>query len=73
MVDLPELDPGVYDVALYDYAVPIFEATRAKYGEAVQEQIDLITQAKELRKLESLYYFTASATRKAISRIHSAI
>ena len=62
-----------YDVALYDYAVPIFEATRAKYGEAVQEQIDLITQAKELRKLESLYYFTASATRKAISRIHSAM
>ena len=62
-----------YDVALYDYAVPIFEATRAKYGDAVQQQIDLITQAKELRKLESLYYFTASATRKAISRIHSAL
>jgi hypothetical protein len=62
-----------YDVALYDYAVPIFEATRAKYGDAVQQQIDLITQAKELRKLESLYYFAASATRKAISRIHSAI
>jgi hypothetical protein len=62
-----------YDMALYDYAVPIFDMTRAKYGDAVQEQIDLITQAKELKKVESLYYFAASATRKAISRIHSTI
>jgi hypothetical protein len=62
-----------YDVALYEYAVPIFDATRAKYGDAVQQQIDLISQAKELKKLESFYYFAASAKRKAISRIHSAI
>ena len=62
-----------YDVALYEYAVPIFEATRARYGEAVQEQINRISQAKELNQLQSMYYFTASATRKAISRVHSAI
>jgi hypothetical protein len=62
-----------YDVALYEYAVPIFDATRAKYGDAVQQQIDLISQAKELKKVESFYYFAASSTRKAISRIHSAI
>jgi Sulfotransferase family len=62
-----------YDVALYEYAVPIFEATRARYGAAVQEQINQLTEAKDLNQLDSLYYFTASATRKAISRIHSAM
>jgi hypothetical protein len=62
-----------FDVALYDYAVPIFEATRAKYGDAVPEQVNRIAQAKALNQLESMYYFTASAARKAISRIHSAI
>jgi hypothetical protein len=62
-----------YDVALYEFAVPVFEATRTRYGVAVQEQINQVTQAKDLNKLESLYYFTASAMRKAISRVHSAI
>ena len=62
-----------YDVALYEFAVPIFEQTRAKYGDEVQRQVELISQAKELSKLESFYYFGASAARKAISRIHSAI
>jgi hypothetical protein len=62
-----------YDVALYEYAVPIFQETRAKYGDEVQRQLDLIYQAKELSKFESWYYFGASAARKAISRIHSAI
>jgi hypothetical protein len=33
----------------------------------------LILQAKELSKLQSMYYFGASAARKAISRVHSAI
>src|SRR6202007_2869164 len=37
-----------YDVALYEYAVPIFEATRAQYGAAVQGQINLLTQAQTL-------------------------
>jgi hypothetical protein len=62
-----------YDVALYEFAVPVFEATRTRYGVAVQEQINQVTQAKDLNKLESLYYFTASTMRKAISRVHSAI
>ncbi len=62
-----------YDVALYDYAVTVFDQTCAKYGGEVQKQIDLISQAKALKKTESMYYFAASATRKAISRIHSAI
>jgi hypothetical protein len=62
-----------FDVALYDYGVPIFNETRARYGEEVQNQIDLITQAKELSKLGSMYYFGASAARKAISRVHSAL
>jgi len=62
-----------YDVELYEFAIPLFEQTRTKYGDEVQRQIDLITQAKQLSKLESLYYFGASAARKAISRIHSAI
>jgi hypothetical protein len=58
---------------LYDYAVTIFDQTRAQYGDEVQRQINLITQAKELKKAESMYYFCASAARKAISRIHSAL
>jgi hypothetical protein len=62
-----------YDCALYEYAAPIFNETRAKHGDEAQKQIDLISQAKELSRLESLYYFGASAARKAISRIHSAI
>jgi hypothetical protein len=62
-----------YDMALYEYAVPIFEQTRTKYGDEVQMQLDLILQAKELSKLESMYYFGASAARKAISRVHSAL
>jgi hypothetical protein len=62
-----------FDVALYDYGAPLFNETRARYGDEVQKQIDLITQAKELTKLESMYYFGSSAARKAISRIHSAL
>ena len=62
-----------FDVALYDFWVPIFNETRARYGDAVPKQIDLITQAKELSKVELIYYFGASEARKAISRIHSAL
>lgn len=62
-----------FDVSLYDYGVPIFDETRARYGDEVQKQIDLITQAKQLSKLESTYYFGASAARKAIGRVHSAL
>ena len=62
-----------YDMALYEYALPIFEQTRQKYGDEVQKQLDLILQAKALSKVESMYYFGASAARKAISRVHSAL
>jgi hypothetical protein len=62
-----------FDVALYEYGVPIFNETRAHFGDEVQKQIDLISQAKALSKLESMYYFGASAARKAISRVHSAL
>jgi hypothetical protein len=62
-----------YDVSLYDFGVPIFNEIRARYGDEVQKQIDLISQARELSKLESLYYFGASAARKAVSRVHSAL
>jgi hypothetical protein len=62
-----------YDVSLYDFGVPIFNETRARYGDEVQKQIDLISEARELSKLESLYYFGASAARKAVSRVHSAV
>ena len=62
-----------YDVALYEYSVPLFERTREKYEAEVQQQLNLISQAKELSGLESMLYFGASAARKAISRIHSAL
>jgi hypothetical protein len=66
-------DRNRFDMALYEYAIPIFDQTRAKYGREVQRQLDLISQAKELSKLESMYYFGASAVRKAVSRVHSAL
>jgi Sulfotransferase family len=62
-----------YDMALYEHASMIFNRTRAQYGEQAQRQIALISQAKALNKTESTYYFWASAARKAISRIHSAL
>jgi hypothetical protein len=62
-----------YDMELYEYAVPRFNETRARYGAEVQKQLDLILAAKELSKLESIYYFGASAIRKAIGRVHSAL
>src|SRR5258707_5872138 len=62
-----------YDVDLYDFGVPIFNETRARYGDEVQKQIDLVARARALGKLESMYFFGASAARKAISRVHSAL
>jgi hypothetical protein len=53
--------------------IPIFNDTRAKYGSEAQSQLDLISQAKELGNLESMWYFGVSAARKAISRIRSAL
>jgi hypothetical protein len=58
---------------LYEYASAIFNQIRAQYGDQVQRQIALISQAKALSKAESVYYFCVSAARKAISRIHSAL
>jgi hypothetical protein len=66
-------DRNKYDMALYEYASTIFRQTRAQYGDEVRRQITLISQAKTLNKAESVYYFCASAARKAISRIHSAL
>lgn len=62
-----------YDVALYEYASAIFDRTRAQYGSEVQRQIDRVSQAKALTRVESMYYFCASAARKGISRVHSAL
>jgi hypothetical protein len=66
-------DRNKYDMALYEYASAIFNQIRAQYGDQVQRQIALISQAKALSKAESVYYFCVSAARKAISRIHSAL
>lgn len=66
-------DRNKYDMALYEYASTIFGQTRAQYGDEVQRRITLISQAKTLNKAESVYYFCASAARKAMSRIHSAL
>jgi hypothetical protein len=62
-----------YDVALYDFGVPLFNETQARYGDEVQKQLNLIAEAKSLGRLESIYYFGASAARKAIGRVYSAL
>jgi hypothetical protein len=60
-----------YDVRLYEYAAELFNRTVVGHLSRVTEELDRIKAAKSLTKAASCYFRTASAARKAISRLHS--
>jgi len=62
-----------YDVAIYQHVVGTYHETIARQGDAVTAELTAIQSAKALGPLESAGYLAASAIRKAISRIHSAL
>jgi hypothetical protein len=62
-----------YDLALYEEAIPVFNATRRKYEDEIQNELARLRKARAMSGRESRYYSIASRTRGAISRIHSAL
>lgn len=62
-----------FDIQLYDYAAGLFNDRLQREAEAVRTELDRVREAKALSVIASTYYRGASAARKAISRIHSAI
>ncbi len=60
-----------YDVQLYDFARQLFEQNLAAHAEAVGKELTKIEQARGAANGASYYFRSASAARKAISRMHS--
>ncbi len=62
-----------YDVALYDYAVGLFNETVARRQEEIRAALAAVRQARGHGTLESLGYRLGSSARHTISRLHSAM
>ena len=62
-----------HDVALYEHVVTSYQEMLARLGDRVRAELDAIHSAKALGPLASARYLAASAIRKAICRIHSAL
>lgn len=62
-----------FDVQLYEYAEQLFAETLNKYADKVPSELNALRNAKAMNQGQALYYRAASATRKAISRAHSAL
>jgi len=62
-----------FDMKLYDHATALFESALEQHREAIGKELEAIREAKALSPLESAYYRMASAIRKAICRVHSAL
>ena len=62
-----------HDVALYAHVTTLYQEMLARDGDRVRHELEAIRSAKALGAIESATYLTASAVRKAISRIHSAL
>jgi hypothetical protein len=62
-----------FDVELYDYTLELFDGRIKRNAARVQEELNAITEAKELNPLTAIYYKGASAARKTINRLHSAL
>ena len=58
---------------LYNHARALFESAVEQHREAIGKELEKIREAKALSPLESAYYRMASAVRKAICRVHSAL
>jgi hypothetical protein len=76
---VPEAIRGViaerysFDLQLYDHAVKLFTEALASHAGQVSTEVDKIHKARALNRITSFYYRSASAARKAISRVHSAL
>jgi hypothetical protein len=62
-----------FDVQLYEYAEQLFAETLSKFADRVPSELSALRGAKAMNQGQALYYRAASATRKAISRAHSAL
>jgi len=62
-----------FDMQLYEYAVGLFNGLVGSHAEGVRKELEKVREARALSGIESTYYRAASAARKAISRIYSAI
>jgi len=62
-----------YDVELYTFAERIFNEAVASNRAAVDEELRRVREAKELVPVDSIRYRAASAARKAICRVSSAL
>jgi hypothetical protein len=62
-----------FDVELYNYASGLFQRAVDEHRAAVEREVDAIHHARTAGALESAYYRTASALRKAICRVNSAM
>jgi galactose-3-O-sulfotransferase len=62
-----------FDLALYQHACSLFDQIAARHPERLSEELDSVRRAKALSSSQLLYYRVASAARKAICRLNSAI
>lgn len=62
-----------FDMELYAYATALFQSAVDEHGQAIRKELEAIRGAKALNPLGSVYYRTASAIRKAICRVNSAL
>jgi hypothetical protein len=62
-----------HDVALYAHVTSLYREMLSHAGDRVPRELEAIRSAKSLGAVASAYYLTASALRKAIGRIHSAL
>jgi galactose-3-O-sulfotransferase len=62
-----------FDVELYRYALELFDEKIKRNAARIQEELNTVNEAKELNPLSSIYYKGASAARKTINRLHSAL
>jgi hypothetical protein len=62
-----------FDVELYRYASELFDEQVQRHRAEIRGELDAINEAKALNSISSIYYKGASAARKMINRLHSAL
>jgi hypothetical protein len=62
-----------HDVALYRHVEVLYREMLTRHGGPLRMELEAIRHARALGPIEAGYYLGASAVRKAICRIHSAI
>lgn len=62
-----------FDLALYQHACSLFDQLAARHQQELPIELENVRRAKALSPSQLLYYRVASAARKAICRVNSAI